>query len=42
MPSADSSKYETMIRELKTLFAKHSESDKIEVFYNTKVFYTQV
>ena len=42
MPSTDSSKYETMIRELKTLFAKYSESDKIKVFYDTNVFYTQV
>jgi hypothetical protein len=28
-------------KELKHLFAKHSESDKIRVFYDTNVYYKQ-
>jgi SAM-dependent methyltransferase len=42
MPAEDSPQFEPMISELQTLFAKYSENGKIEVFYDTKVFFTQV
>lgn len=41
MPSEKDSDYSTMVEELKTLFDKHAESDKIQVFYDTNVFYKQ-
>lgn len=41
MPSADHERFDEMNNELKTLFAKHAESDKITVFYDTNVYYSQ-
>ncbi|HEX6280472.1 MAG TPA: class I SAM-dependent methyltransferase [Pyrinomonadaceae bacterium] len=41
MPSESDERYSEMVKELKTLFDKHAENDKISVFYDTKVFYTQ-
>lgn len=42
MPSETSSNYGPMAAELRTLFAKHAESGKIKVFYDTNVFYSKV
>ena len=42
MPTEDSEKGEKIVRELRALFDKHSESGKIEVFYDTLVFYSQL
>jgi SAM-dependent methyltransferase len=41
MPSETDETYAPMVEELKTLFAKHAENDRISVFYDTNVFYTQ-
>ncbi|MEO5857770.1 MAG: class I SAM-dependent methyltransferase [Pyrinomonadaceae bacterium] len=41
MPSESDSRYPAMVEELQTLFAKHAESDRITVFYDTNVFYKQ-
>lgn len=41
MPSAQDPVYETMVEELAALFAKYSESGKIQILYDTKVHYSQ-
>lgn len=41
MPSETDAVYGQMIEELRSLFAKHSENDKIKVFYDTRVYYTK-
>lgn len=41
MPSESDGSYATVVKELKTLFDKHAENDKIAVFYDTNVFYKQ-
>jgi len=41
MPSAEDAVYETMIEELKSLFAKYAENGKIQILYDTKVHYSQ-
>lgn len=42
MPSETHVNYEPMIAELRSLFAKHAENGKIQVFYDTNVFYSEV
>ncbi|MBC7898694.1 MAG: class I SAM-dependent methyltransferase [Saprospiraceae bacterium] len=42
MPSESSENYEPMVAELRALFAKHAESGKIKVFYDTNIFYSEV
>lgn len=41
MPAESDSRYPTMVKELKTLFDKHAENDRITVFYDTNVFFKQ-
>lgn len=41
MPDENDSRYEPMIAELRRLFDKYSESGKIQILYNTNVFYSQ-
>jgi len=41
MPAESDERYPAMVGELKTLFDKHAESDRISLLYNTNVFYTQ-
>jgi SAM-dependent methyltransferase len=41
MPSENDSKFEPMIRELRGVFDKYAENGKIQVLYNTNVFYAQ-
>ena len=41
MPAEGEEAYPAMVEELKALFDKHAESDRISVFYDTKVFYKQ-
>jgi SAM-dependent methyltransferase len=41
MPAEDNDRYSAMVEELKTLFDKHAENDRISVFYDTNVFYKQ-
>ena len=42
MPAEGDPRFAEMVDELWTLFAKHSENGKIEVLYDTNVFFTQV
>lgn len=42
MPSEESPFFDTMLIKLKSLFAQHAENGKIEVLYDTKVFYGQL
>lgn len=42
MPSETSENYVPMVAELRLLFAKHAESGKIKVSYDTNVFYSKV
>jgi hypothetical protein len=41
MPSESDARYPMMVEELRTLFAKHAENDRITVLYDTNVFYKQ-
>jgi SAM-dependent methyltransferase len=41
MPAEDSPSYPALEKELKALFAKHSEHGKIKVFYDTNIYYKQ-
>ena len=41
MPSEKDSKFEPMTRKLRGVFDKYSENGKIQVLYNTNVFYSQ-
>jgi Methylase involved in ubiquinone/menaquinone biosynthesis len=42
MPSEGDAAYLPMMKELESLFAKHAESGKIKVFYDTNIFYCQL
>lgn len=41
IPSEDDARYPEMIEELKILFAKHAQNDRITVLYDTNVYYTK-
>lgn len=41
MPSEDDERFPAMENELKKLFAKHSENDRIKILYDTNIFYKQ-
>jgi len=42
MPTPEAANYWMMNKDLVSLFAKHAESDRIEVLYRTKIYYKQV
>ncbi len=42
MPSENDSLFAPMIRELKSLFENHAEKGKIQILYNTNIFFTQI
>ncbi len=42
MPDEHDPAYEPMIKELEALFAKHAESGRIQVFYDTNIFVCQL
>ena len=42
MPSEENPRFSAMLENLKTLFAQHAENGKIEILYNTNVFYAQI
>jgi SAM-dependent methyltransferase len=42
MPAEGDERFEPMVEELTSLFAKHSESGRIKVFYDTNIFYCQL
>ncbi|HQU81773.1 MAG TPA: class I SAM-dependent methyltransferase [Pyrinomonadaceae bacterium] len=41
MPAEDSDVFEPMIAELRALFEKYAENGKIQILYNTNIFYTR-
>jgi SAM-dependent methyltransferase len=41
MPTAENPRFSQMLKNLKSLFAEHSEKGKIQILYDTKVFYAQ-
>jgi ubiquinone/menaquinone biosynthesis C-methylase UbiE len=41
MPSAGHARFDEMENELRMLFAKHAESDRITVLYDTKVYFSK-
>lgn len=42
MPSETDSRFEPMLIELQRLFEKYAESGKIQILYNTNIFYTRL
>ncbi|QQS34527.1 MAG: class I SAM-dependent methyltransferase [Acidobacteriota bacterium] len=42
MPAADSPVYGELIDSLQALFAKHAENDRIEIFYDTRVYISRL
>jgi SAM-dependent methyltransferase len=42
MPAADDLRFEPMVAELRRLFEKYAESGKIQILYNTNIFYTRL
>lgn len=42
MPSAENPRFAEMLENLKSLFAEHAESGRIDILYDTKVFYGQI
>jgi hypothetical protein len=42
MPSEDDPRFPELFRNLRILFDKHSENGKIEILYDTRIFYQQV
>ncbi len=42
IPTAENSRFRKMLENLETLFAQHSEIGKIEILYDTNVFYGQI
>lgn len=42
MPAADSPVYGELIDSLRALFAKHAENDRIEIFYDTRVYISRL
>jgi ubiquinone/menaquinone biosynthesis C-methylase UbiE len=42
IPSTDNPRFAEMIKNLESLFAEHSESGKIDILYDTKVFYGKI
>lgn len=42
MPSESDPKFETVVEDLRCLFAKHAENDRITVLYDTNIYHCQV
>ena len=42
LPSESDAAFGPLVGELRALFAKHAESDRIKVFYDTNIFYCQL
>lgn len=42
MPSETDEDFQPLVKELEILFAKHNESGRIKVFYDTNIFYCQL
>ncbi len=41
MPSEDDQRFPALLKKLKALFAEHQKNGRIQVLYNTNIFYTQ-
>ncbi len=42
VPAPENPRFPAMLKNLETLFAEHAENDRIEILYDTKVFYGQL
>ena len=42
MPSKENPRFEEMIKKLESLFAEHAENGRIDILYDTKIFYGQI
>ena len=42
MPSETDQRFDRMIDELRSLFAKHAENDRIKIFYDTRLYYAKL
>jgi SAM-dependent methyltransferase len=42
MPTAENPRFSQMLENLETLFAQHGENGKIEILYDTNIFYGQI
>jgi len=42
MPSAENPRFAEMLKKLESLFAEHAENGRIDILYNTKIFYGQI
>ena len=42
IPSADNPRFAEMLKNLESLFAEHAENGKIDILYDTKVFYGRI
>jgi ubiquinone/menaquinone biosynthesis C-methylase UbiE len=42
IPTAENPRFSEMLEKLETLFAEHHQNGKIEILYDTKVFYAQI
>ena len=42
IPTAENPRFGEMLENLESLFAQHNENDRIEILYDTKIFYGQI
>jgi len=42
IPSEENPRFEAMLKNLKSLFAEHAENGRIDILYDTKIFYGQI
>ncbi len=42
MPSAENPRFEEMIKKLKSLFAQYAENGRIDILYDTNIFYSKI
>ena len=42
MPTAENPRFSEMIKKLESLFAEHAENGRINILYNTNIFYAQI
>jgi SAM-dependent methyltransferase len=42
VPTAENPRFVEMLENLESLFAEHNENDRIEILYDTKIFYGQI
>lgn len=42
VPSSENPRFPTMLKNLESLFAKHAENGRIDILYDTKIFYGQI